>query len=382
MKPIGAGALQKPSNVVLQLDPGPGNGRNSEGSFVTLRDGTIFFAYTRYVTNGNGDHEPSVIASRVSRDGGFTWTNEDRILVTPDDAMNVMSVSLLRLQSGRILFMYLRKVQVGDGISCVPWIGISDDEMRTFSQPVQAIRSNGYHCVNNDRIVQLSSGRLVIPVSQHRLDSKGFRNPGLIFYLFSDDEGQSWQESKSSYYRCFPDGHGLQEPGLIELKDGRLWSWSRTGWPGLHSRCGHQWQSFSEDQGVNWTEPEPSQFVSPYSPLSMKRVPGTRDLLAVWNNHSGRFPTPTYETPFWECEGWERHRTPLSLAISSDEGITWRHHTLLEDAPDHGFCYTAIHFTEDAVLLAYCAGGVSTGTVLDRLRMRRIPLSELYRDRS
>ena len=50
---------------------------------------------------------------------------------------------------------------------------------------------------------------------------------------------------------------------------------------------------------------------------------------------------------------------------------------LLEKSPTHGYCYTAIHFTDDAVLLAYCAGGASTKMVLDRLRVRRISLDEL-----
>jgi len=98
----------------------------------------------------------------------------------------------------------------------------------------------------------------------------------------------------------------------------------------------------------------------------------------VWNDHSGRFPTPTYKSTFWNGHEWGIHRTPLSCAISKDDGISWEHYYLLEDAPDHGFCYTAIHFTDDAVLLAYCAGGASTKMVLDRLRMRRILLSELY----
>ena len=114
----------------------------------------------------------------------------------------------------------------------------------------------------------------------------------------------------------------------------------------------------------------------------MKRIPSeyphADDLLAVWNDHSGRFPTPSYDNPAWNGPGWGIHRTPLSCAISHDDGRTWHHHFLLEDAPDHGFCYTAIYFVEDAVLLAYCAGGVTTGTVLDRIRMRRIPLAQIY----
>jgi hypothetical protein len=148
------------NSIVLQLDPSPGNGRNSEGTFVTLSDGRILFAYTKYITQDNEDAAPSIIASRVSTDGGQTWSAEDRILVERGDAQNVMSVSLLRLKSGRILMLYLQKNVVADGMACTPFIRFSDDEMETLSEPVAAIRMQEYHCVNNDRIIQLKSGRI------------------------------------------------------------------------------------------------------------------------------------------------------------------------------------------------------------------------------
>jgi sialidase-1 len=364
--------------TVLQLDPSTNNGRNSEGSFVTLKNGDIFFAYAKYITNSNGDGCPAVIAARLSKDGGNTWSEDDRVLIERGKAQNVMSPSLLRLKSGRIVVLYLQKDLIGvNSMSCTPFIRFSDDEMETLSDPIMITQMQEYNVINNDRIVQLSSGRLIIPIAQHRARTSWISNPGIIYYLISDDEGQTWSESKTSYYRCFPDGNGWQEPGLIELSDGRLWSWMRTGWKG-GEKCGRQWESFSSDQGLTWTEPLASQFVSPYSPLSMKRIPQTGDLLAVWNDRSGRFPTPNDETPSWDGQEWEIHRTPLVCAISHDDGQSWHHHISLEDAADHGFCYTAIHFVEDAVLLAYCAGGVTTGTVLDRQRLIRIPIEQLY----
>ena len=44
---------------VLQLPPNPGNPRNSEGGFVTLRDGRILFVYTRYYGESWDDHAPA-----------------------------------------------------------------------------------------------------------------------------------------------------------------------------------------------------------------------------------------------------------------------------------------------------------------------------------
>ena len=49
---------------------------------------------------------------------------------------------------------------------------------------------------------------------------------------------------------------------------------------------------------------------------------------------------------------------------------------LLEDgSEDAGYCYTAIHPMKDSVLLAYCAGNREEGGCLNRLRIRKVPLS-------
>lgn len=50
---------------------------------------------------------------------------------------------------------------------------------------------------------------------------------------------------------------------------------------------------------------------------------------------------------------------------------------VLEDSAEAGFCYTAIHFTPERVLLAYCAGTREDGICLTRTRIRQIPLKEL-----
>ena len=105
--------------------------------------------------------------------------------------------------------------------------------------------------------------------------------------------------------------------------------------------------------------PEKTSLASPVSPASIKRLPGSANLLAVFNDHSGQFPFS------------KGKRTPLVAAISSDHGRTWPQRRLLESNPDGWYCYTAIHFTGDAVLLAYCAGDSKVGG-LNRLRLRRV----------
>jgi hypothetical protein len=323
---------------VLRLAPGPGNPRNSEGDFIVLKDGRLRFIYTRF-TGGAGDHARADLASRESTDGGLTWTATDRIEIRNEGDWNIMSVSLLRLHRGRIALFYLRKNSAQD---CRPVLRYSDDEANSWSAPTECITDEiGYYVLNNDRVIQLAGGRLVAPVAQHaRVGEKSLRAGVVVCYL-SDDEGKTWRRSKST---LSADAEGmrinLMEPGVVELGDGRLLMVLRT-------KLGCQYQSWSKDGGENWTIPAPSALFSPESPATIKIIPGTTKLLAVWNDHRGQPEAYRVATP--------PRRTPLALAVSSDGGVTWGPSKTIESDPASGYCYIAMEFVGRRVLLGYCA---------------------------
>ncbi len=350
--------------TVLELAPRRGNPRNSEGAFISLNNGQVLFAYSKF-TGGSADDARAVIAARVSRDQGIGWSKSDRILVEPGKVQNVMSVSLLRLFDGRIALFYSIKKGFHD---CRLHMITSSDEGDSWSRPKRVIDAPGYFVVNNDRVVQLSSGRLIVPAAYHRrkneskTDWRTFDFRGIAMYFLSDDQGKTWREAKDWLTLAARSQSGLQEPGIIELGDGRLFGWARTD-------LGCQYGMFSEDGGETWTQPFPTEFQSPCSALSIKRNPASGDLYAVWNDHSGRFPLPAKKNLKYT---WGR--SPLVLATSSNDGRTWKQHSRIEADRQKGFCYTAIHFTGDnKLLLAYCAGGKPTHP-LDTLRIRRLSL--------
>ncbi|MEI8040921.1 MAG: sialidase family protein [Verrucomicrobiota bacterium] len=152
------------NETVLNLDPTPDNPRNSEGSFVALKSGLILFIYTRF-QGGAADHSPAQLVSIESEDRGRTWSREPRTVVENPPGANVMSVSLLRLRSGSIALFYLAKNSLLD---CRPVMRISTDEAHTWSEARHVGDAPGYFVLNNDRVIQLQSGRLVAPVTFHR----------------------------------------------------------------------------------------------------------------------------------------------------------------------------------------------------------------------
>jgi len=354
------------NNMVLSLPHGHGSARNSEGSFVALKDGRIMFAWTRFHGDKWADEASAAIAVRFSSDGGNTWSEQDRIVVADEGGCNVMSVSLLRLQDGRLAMFYLHKVV--KRLDCRPYVRFSDDEGETWSERTCCAAFPGYFCKLNDQAVQLTSGRIVVPVSCHtRIDDNGGVESAAssIGIFFSDDFGRSWRAS-SDWWAPTRANHGAAEPVIVERNDGTLYCCART-------TLNRQWESTSPDGGTTWASPRASRFRSPAAPMTIKRMPLTGHLLAVWNDLTPRWGVPKKSI----VNGWAKDtswgRTPLVAAISKDEGKSWRHARAIETDPERGFCYIATHFSEDAVLLAYCCGG-GQSAVLQDLCIRRISL--------
>lgn len=359
--------MENKGTVVLELPPSQGNPRNSEGAFIDCKDGKLLFIYSKFIGDSWADWGCSVLAKRWSDDGGTTWS-EDEIVVTHEEhgVDNIMSVSLLRMNNEDIgMFYMIRKGWHDTRL----FLRRSADEGRTWGEAVCCMPAPGYYNVNNDRVIRLSTGRLIIPACYFRMRGESTVDPDsfdcrafLVFYI-SDDDGYNWREARSVYTLQIPRLiSGLDEPGIVELSGGTLWAWCRT-------EAGCQYETFSHDGGNNWSVPVPSIFTSPSSPLSMKRLPQTGHLLAVWN------PVPQYQTRPFVYTTWGR--SPLTLATSTDEGESWARFVELENDEASGYCYTAIHPIGDSVLLAYCAGSIDDGVCHARLRVRKLAIADI-----
>ena len=62
------------------------------------------------------------------------------------------------------------------------------------------------------------------------------------------------------------------------------------------------------------------------------------DLLVIWNNVASKSNWP---------------RTPLTAAISRDEGRTWTHFRDVDNRPDYDAAYPSVTFVGDEALVAY-----------------------------
>ncbi len=320
--------------------------RNSEGDIAVLKDGRLFLAWTRFY-GGSEDDAAAEVAGRLSEDKGATWG--EPFVVQPNDAgKNVMSVSLLRAGNGDLLLFYLRKNSSSDLKVAVRR---SSDEARTWGGETMVTPQAGYHVMNNARVIRLRSGRLLAPVAHSVECWSGREHYRSVCYL-SDDDGLTWRRGTGE---ADVEKRGAMEPGLVELRDGRILMIIRTQLGTIH--C-----SYSSDGGETWSTPEPSGIAAPEAPATITRIPSTGDLLLVWNSNVDM------------SAGHCGRRTPLTTAISRNEGQTWEHLRDLESDPQHTYAYTSVTFVDDLAILSY----YYANSFADSLRLTRLPIPWLY----
>jgi predicted neuraminidase len=144
--------------------------------------------------------------------------------------------------------------------------------------------------------LELPSGRILVP-----LYSDGY-SFGLM--AISDDHGYTWTASEPIV------GYGSIQPSVVRKKDGTLVAYLRdNGPPPKRAQI-----SFSKDEGVSWTPARDTDIPNPGTSLE---VIGLRDgnWVMAYND-------------------LERGRYSLAVALSDDEGATWKWKRHLDGSPD------------------------------------------------
>jgi sialidase-1 len=329
-----------------------GNPRHTEADILVRRDGSLLVAWSDFYA-GSRDDAPARISAAVSNDGGRTWQARATLQENTGGA-NVMSVSFVRSRTGDVLFFFLQKNSLTD---LKAYVRRSTDDARTWGEPVLVTADPGYHVMNNARVIQLRSGRLLAPVASTKQVGTKTDDFRTSVYL-SDDDGRTWRRSRTL---LSAPKRGAMEPGLVELKDGRVMQIIRT-------QTGFIWRSFSSDGGETWTDASPWDIESPESPATLAVTPGG-DWLLVWN------PKVVWSNPEKTVLGANHGgaRTPLASMVSADEGRTWSRPRNLEGNPESTFAYTSVTFHDGRALLTYY--DFPKGGKLLSLKFKSVPLA-------
>lgn len=347
-------APQLPDDIsVLAYEATKEHPRYTEGSIVELKPGELLFATTEF-NETTSDFAQARIIGRTSTDGGQTW-GPGRELQPNIGRLNVLGTTLRWLPKldgePRRLGMLYSVTHGFDNLQT--FLKVSTDAGRTFGKPVLTTPHPGYNIIVSDRMTILSSGRMLLPCS-YTTDIEKV-NHMVCFCYFSDDGGRTWR--KGSGEIDLPK-RGAMEPDVVELRDGRLLMIMR-------NQLGNISASHSSDAGETWNSPKPlADLRAPESPATIRVIPSTGDLLLIWND--------TYE-PQADHGG---ARTPLTAAISLDDGETWQSKRQLESDDSRTYAYTSLTFVRDRAVLSYWDEDRKTGRYSSRFRS--LPVSWFY----
>jgi hypothetical protein len=275
---------------------------------------------------------------RVSRDGGVTWSEPKPLVGKDGKTLRVGAGSLVRFKDGALglagLVSTSKEFRGSDINHMAFWRsedgGQSWQAMGRISEPSRHVTSV---LALHDSLLQTSSGRLILPVAagvRHARDlfhqdkvTLGLRDNQLIsigahdwpqdgfswcYAYYSDDEGRTWKSSRGGDIYVRDDSHRMwesaTEPTIAEVEPGKILMLVRTN-------LGRLYKSWSFDNGESWTAPTPTPLAASNAPAQLRTIPGTGDLVVVWNQASEEEIR----------KGLKRAR--LSSAVSRTNGAIW-----------------------------------------------------------
>ena len=99
------------NHIVKSFAPGGEFTRHSEGAFLRMKDGGIYFAYSRFTESGS-DAAPSNLISMVSYDEGETW-DIDNVICDQEVSGDLGYPASVELENGDILTVFYAREFAG-----------------------------------------------------------------------------------------------------------------------------------------------------------------------------------------------------------------------------------------------------------------------------
>jgi sialidase-1 len=132
----------------------------------------------------------------------------------------------------------------------------------------------------------------------------------------------------------------------------------------MRAQLGSVFQSISEDGGATWSKPQTTGLRAPESCPGLLRIPQTGDLALIWN-----------DSPYDPKFDHYGVRSPLSVAVSKDDGRTWGRSKAIESDPDWEFTNPAAIVTrEGRLIIVYEASKYESLTPPGKLGRSRMHL--------
>lgn len=292
----------------LIFEPGSVAGRPSchASTLVELPDGELLAAW--FAGSKEGAPDVAELGARLPPDAK-KWSKPRVLVDTPNksDGNPVLHVD----RQGRVWIFYVTKENDlrPQWAQCPLKCRVSTDGGRSFGKEKVIHPELGW--MDRNKPIYLANGDLLLPIYDER--------DWTSLMFISPDDGATWFPSQ----RIAGKGGNIQ-PTVVQLSDGSLLALMRTG-----SDDHRLWRATSHDNGRTWTSPVETDLPNPNSGCDMVKLADGHLVLAFNDSAKGR--------------------TPLTVALSTDEGRTWPVRRNLETAPGE-FSYPAIIQSRDGMI--------------------------------
>jgi predicted neuraminidase len=284
-------------------------------SITELDNGDLYIAY--YGGSGEYSDDTAVFGSRLSGGKGNDWTVPVTIADTPNRGEG--NPVVWQAPDGVVWLFYVNRY--GDTwsnarVKCK----ISNDGAETWSDSFMLNFEEGSMC--RGRPIVLNDGDYLLPMYYETgADREKTAGDTVSYFMRYDPDAKTWTETNRIQY---PTGNLQAE--VAQISDDYLIAYIRRGGDFLPTEDGYTLRSESRDGGHTWSDAEQTEFKNPNSAVAFIRLQNGH-LMLVYNDNMN-------------------DRTPLTVAISTDDGETYPHRRNIAGG-DNTFAYPYAIQTKD-----------------------------------
>ncbi|WP_199614060.1 sialidase family protein [Paenibacillus alkalitolerans] len=316
----------KDPSVIEAYLPVPYENDNHAANLLELDNGDLLCVW--FSGSGEGNPDTKVVMSRLPS-GSDRWTSP--VELTRDPERSEQNPVLFQAPDGKLWFFHTSNEPHNQRTSRVVYM-TSTDRGHSWSGPRALFDDKPGIFLRHPPLV-LKTGDWLLPA--YYCTSEGHYS----VVKLSSDQGKSWREIE------VPDSLHRVQMNVVELNDGTLYAMFRS------RQADRIYTSVSRDNGKSWSAPAKSELPNNNSSTQAVKLHDGR-LALIFNN-----ATLERDQFRWiERKGeWRKKplRTPLTLAVSDDEGKTWPYMKNVQMADleykekETGYSYPSIIQTRD-----------------------------------
>jgi predicted neuraminidase len=300
-----------------------------------LRDGSIGCVWFGGTQEGVADI--SVWFSHLAT-GSRQWSTP--VPLSDDATRSEQNPILFNVPDGKLWLLHTAQ-KSGNQDTAVVRYRVSEDDGRTWG-PTGTLFGERAGIFVRQPVVVLDNGDWLVPIFHCRTEpnEKWAGNNDDSAVMISSDQGRSWTEV------AVPESTGCVHMNIVKADGGKLLGFFRSRW------ADNIYRSVSTDNGRRWSTPRPTPLPNNNSSIQVTRLAGGR-LAMIYNHSSAADATERRVSLYDEIDDgdgrkepvargrsafWGAPRAPMTLALSSDDGLTWPQRRNLEVGD--GYCMT------------------------------------------